>query len=144
MSQGRMTWAELATLLGLSAPAAAERVRQLEAKGVIRQYTALLNAEALGYPLVAFVSVVLEHPQHRTAFLDLIRTLPEVQECHHVAGEDDYLLKVRCRSTKHLEWLLNERLKALDGVSRTRTTIALNTVKETGAVPLPGQSSYEE
>jgi Lrp/AsnC family transcriptional regulator, leucine-responsive regulatory protein len=141
-AHGRTTWAELATILGLSAPAAAERVRQLESAGVILGYAALLNADALGYHLMAFVAISLERPQHRAPFLNAIQHMPEVQECHHVAGDDDYLLKVRCLNTRHLDWLLNEQIKAVEGITRSRTTIVLNTHKETATLPLPNQLAY--
>jgi len=72
-----------------------------------------------------------------------VQTLPEVQECHHVTGDDDYLLKVRCRHTQDLERLISEQLKSLPGILRTRTTIALSTTKETSALPLH-QSEKEE
>ncbi|MEP7285062.1 MAG: Lrp/AsnC family transcriptional regulator [Chloroflexota bacterium] len=143
MQNGRMTWAELGGILGLSAPAAADRVRQLENHGVITGYTALVDPEAVGYGLSAFIAVTLDRPQHRAAFLELVERLPEVQECHHVAGDDDYWLKVRCSGTRHLDWLLSEQLKGLPGVLRTRTTIVLSTTKETLTVPLPTSSAFE-
>lgn len=135
MKQGRMTWSELANLLELSAPAAADRVRRLEERNVIQGYTALVNPEAVGCELTAFIAVSLE-PQYRSAFLQKIQDLPEVQECHHVTGEDDYWLKVRCHNTKDLERLISEELKGLAGILKTRTTIALSTVKETTALPI--------
>ncbi len=137
MVQGRATWAELAQQLGLSAPAAAERVHRLEDRGVIRGYAALVDAEAVGCMVTAFVAVTLTLPAHRAAFLARVQTLPEVQECHHVAGDFDYLLKVRCASPRELDRVLSEELKGIPGVERTRTTIALFTLKETPAVPLP-------
>jgi len=135
MQNGRATWAELAQHLGLSAPAAADRVHRLEERGVIRGYAALVDAEAAGYPLVAFVAVVLDRPDRRAAFLKRIAAIPEVAECHHVAGDDDYLLKVRCRGTRDLDRLLLESLKTIPGV-RTRTTIVLGTAKESVVIPL--------
>ncbi|MDJ0708124.1 MAG: Lrp/AsnC family transcriptional regulator [Leptolyngbyaceae cyanobacterium MO_188.B28] len=136
MHQGRMTWSDLANSLGLSAPAAADRVRRLEERGVIQGYSALIEPNSLGYNLTAFVSVSLERPEHRDAFLQKIGSLAEIQECHHVTGEDDYLLKVRCRGTQDLERLISEELKSLPGLLRTRTAIALSTVKETPALPI--------
>jgi len=135
MQNGRATWADLAQHLGLSAPAAADRVHRLEERGVIRGYAALVDAEAAGYPLAAFVAVALERPSQRAAFLKRIAALPEVSECHHVAGDDDYLLKVRCRGTRDLDRLLVESLKTIPGV-RTRTTVVLATAKESAIVPL--------
>jgi Lrp/AsnC family leucine-responsive transcriptional regulator len=136
MQQGRITWSELANLLELSAPAAADRVRRLEERNIIQGYTARLNPEAVGCELTAFIAVSLERSQHRAAFLKKVQALPEVQECHHVTGEDDYWLKVRCRHTKDLERLISEELKSLAGVVKTRTTIVLSTVKETSDLPI--------
>ncbi len=136
MRRGRATWAELAKHLHLSPPAAAERVRKLEERGVIRGYAALVSAEALGYPLTAFVAVTLERPQHRPAFLRRVAGMKEIVECHHVTGDYDYLLKVRSRSTQDLDRVLSEKLKAVPGVARTVTTIVLSTSKETVEVPI--------
>ena len=128
--RGRATWAELGQLLGLSPPAAADRVRKLEEKGVIRGYAALLDPEALGYPLVAYVLVSLGGQRRRMAFLKAIERMVEVVECHHVAGEGDYLLKVRCQGTRDLDRLLVRELKDRLGVAHTQTTIVLSTAKE--------------
>ncbi len=136
-TSGRESWTRLAELLGVTGPAAAERVRRLEERGVIRGYAALLDPESVGARLTAFVAVTLEHPKYRRAFLGRVDALPEVQECHHVAGDDDYLLKVRCSGTAHLDRVLSDELKGVPGVLRTRTTIVLGTTKETTVVPLP-------
>ena len=137
MSRGRVTWSELAATLELSPPATADRVRRLEERGVVQGYSALVNPEAVGCGLTAFIAVTLERPEHRDSFLQRILELPEIQECHHVAGDDDYLLKVRCRSTRDLEQIIRERIKSLQGIVRIRTTIVLSTAKETPALPLP-------
>jgi len=136
--KGRMTWSDLASSLGLSAPATAERVRRLEERGVIRGYAALLDADAVGCPLLALVAVSLERPSHRAGFLRWVARSDEVLECHHLAGDDDFLLKVRCAGTRALEQLVSDGLKGLAGVARTRTTIVLSTVKDTVVPPLPG------
>jgi Lrp/AsnC family transcriptional regulator, leucine-responsive regulatory protein len=139
MAQGRMTWAELAGALDLSAPATADRVRRLEERQVITGYTALVNPTAIGYPLTALIAVTLEKPKHRAAFLKKVEQLAEIQECHHVTGDDDYWLKVRCQNTQDLERLISDELKELPGILRTRTTIVLSTVKETTALPMRGK-----
>lgn len=136
MAQGRITWSELAGILELSAPATAERVRRLEERKVIKGYTALINPEAVSCELTAFIAVTLERPKYRAAFLQRVQKLAEVQECHHVTGDDDYLLKVRCHNTRSLEQLISEDLKELPGILRTRTTIVLSTTKETPVLPL--------
>jgi Lrp/AsnC family transcriptional regulator, leucine-responsive regulatory protein len=136
MRSGRATWAEVGQLLGLSAPSAAERVRKLENRGVIRGYAALVNAESVGYPLTAYISVSLASHRHRAAFIHAIEKMEQVAECHHVTGDDDYLLKVRCRGTHDLDDLLAKELKDKLGVARTRTTIVLSTAKESVRVPI--------
>ena len=137
MENGRTTWAELGNLLELSPPAAAERVRKLEERGVIKGYTALVDAGAIGCPLTAFIGVVLERPRDREPFLQKVARLPGVQERHHVAPAEDYLLKVRASGLPELEQLVSDELKGLPGVVKTRTTIVMSTVKESIRLPLP-------
>ena len=126
----RVSWAELAQELGLSAPAVAERVKRLKQRGVIRGFHAVLDPPSLGLGLTAFISVTLAHPRDRAEFLKTVRKRGEVKEAHHLSGEDDYLLKVHCRDTAHLEHFLTLVLKSVKGVQRTRTSIVLGTAKE--------------
>ena len=136
MRHGRATWAELGQLLGLSAPSAADRVRKLEETNVITGYAALLDPTAAGYPLTAFIFVTLANSRNRAAFLRAIAKMEQVSECHHIAGDDDYLLKVRCRTTAGLDHLLAKELKDKLGIARTRTTIVLATAKESVQIPI--------
>ncbi len=136
MRSGRATWAELGQLLGLSAPSAADRVRKLEERGVIRGYAALVDPASVGHPLTAYVAVSLASHRSRAAFLRAISKMDQVAECHHVAGDDDYLLKVRCHGTQDLDHLLATELKDKLRVARTRTTIVLSTAKESVRVPI--------
>ena len=130
LNNGRAAWSEIAATLGMSAPAAAERVRKLEQSGVIKGYTALIDPAAVGLSLTAFVMVNLERPKDRQEFLQKVRSLSQIQECHHIAGDYDYLLKVRCRNTEDLDHILSDEIKGLAGVARTKTTIVLSTLKE--------------
>lgn len=125
----RMTWSELAGKLGLSSPSTAERVHRLENYGVIKGYYTAINFHSLGYTLVAFIAVDIGHPKHRKKFIDSVARYAEVEECHHIAGDEDYFLKVRCFDTAHLDELLN-RLKQIPGVLKTKTTIVLSSAKE--------------
>ncbi|MEO0397277.1 MAG: Lrp/AsnC family transcriptional regulator [Cyanobacteria bacterium P01_A01_bin.137] len=134
MVDGRVTWSDLATRFGVSSPAISERVRRLEKRGVIQGYRVVADPVQLGYDITAFVAVVLEHPQYRQGFLDYVTTASAVQECHHVAGDGDYLLKVRCGKMADLERILSEEIKGLPGILQTKTSIALSTVKETAAL----------
>lgn len=129
-SDARLSWADLAGELGLSAPAVADRVKRLKQRGFIRGFHAVLDPSALGLSLTAFIAVTLTHPRDRGAFLKVITKQGEVKEAHHLAGDDDYLLKVYCRDTSHLEHFLTNILKAVPGVQRTRTSIVLGTAKE--------------
>lgn len=135
----RITWAELASKLNLSAPSIADRVRKLEEKGVIIGYSAKLDYHSLGYTVTAFIAVDLLHPKYIENFLNVINAIPEVEECHHIAGEDDYLLKIRCKTTQHLDAFLTGRLKVIKGISRTRTTIVLSSTKETALNKIDGK-----
>ena len=137
MKDGRMTWADLSERTGLSAPAVAERVHRLEDRGVIRGYAALVNGSQVGAHLTALVAVSLSGPEARAEFLRLVHDTVEVQECHHTAGEDDYVLKIRCGGTAELEHLVSNVLKGVPGVARTRTTVVLSTPKDSPVVPLP-------
>lgn len=136
MIDGRVSWADLGQDLGLAPTSAAERVRRLEREGVITGYAALIDPATVGAELTAFVAVSLDRTDARDAFLNAASGLDEVAEIHHVAGEDDYLLKVRCAGTRGLEQLVSDGLKSLPGVARTRTTVVLSTVKESTVVPL--------
>ncbi|HET7632108.1 MAG TPA: Lrp/AsnC family transcriptional regulator [Gemmatimonadaceae bacterium] len=133
---GRDSWTNLGSLLGITAQAAADRVHKLEQQGVIHSYAALVDPDAVGLHLMAFVSVTLERPRFRGNFLEHVTSLSEVQECHHVSGDDDYILKLRCRSLSDLERLVSTEIRGMPGVLRTRTTVVLRTSKETLALPL--------
>jgi len=133
---GRDSWKNLGSLLGLTAQATADRIHRLEKDGVIHGYAALIDPDSVGLHLTAFVMVSLDRPKNQEAFLTQVASLSEVQECHHVSGDDDYLLKIRCRSTSDLERVVSEEIKPLPGVIRTRSTIVLRSIKETVSLPL--------
>lgn len=127
---GRVSWADLAQQLNLSAPATAERIRKLEERGVIRGYTAVLHPPALGYRMTALVGVTLAKSKHHKPFVRAIRKLPEVLECYRVTGEDDYHLKLIVRDAAHLDVFLVKSLRTLEGVQHVRTTVVLSALKE--------------
>lgn len=136
-ADGRATYAELADEVGLSAPSTAERVRRLEQRGAILGYSARLDPTVLGVGLTALVSVTLTGPGDRRGFLAALGTFTEVVECHHVAGDDDYVLKVHVDGTQGLERFVSDRLKAVPGVGRTRTTVVLSTALDRPLAPAP-------
>ena len=132
MRDGRVSWEDIAEKIGLSAHATAERVRRLENRGLISGYRTIPDAAALGYELLAYVYVTAAGtPADRAPLLKAIVRHPLILECHHMSGEDDLMLKVRCRSIAQLEDLLMNYLKGRFNVTLTRTSLSLSTIKET-------------
>ena len=125
---GRMSYTDLGKATGLSTSAVHQRVRRLEARGVITGYVAVVAAEAVDLPLTAFISIRPIDPSAPDDAPDRLRDLPEIEACHSVAGDESYILKVRVRTPADLETLL-ARIRAAANVS-TRTTIVLSTPYE--------------
>jgi Lrp/AsnC family leucine-responsive transcriptional regulator len=117
----KMPQAEIAKVVGLTAPSVNERIRKLERAGYIRGYVALLDERKLGHDVTAFVEVFIEHPQHEAGFIEAVSTLDEVLECHHITGEFSLLLKVRVSDMGAFRRLLIEKLNTIQGVRQTRT-----------------------
>jgi Lrp/AsnC family transcriptional regulator, leucine-responsive regulatory protein len=130
-ANARETQADIARDVGLAPSAVLERVRKLEARGVIRGYSALIDPRAVALPLLAFVAVRSDEVGAEDRVAHALAEIPEVLEVHHVAGEDCYLVKVRARDAEDLGVLLRTRFGRIPGVRSTRTTIVLETVKET-------------
>lgn len=126
----RLSIAELGKSLGVATSTLNDRLRRLMRQGVISGFHARLSPEALGLNVLAFVYVGWSEPKTEPAFLKIVAGMPAVLECHHVTGEWNHLMKVRVRRTQDLEAFLAS-LKAIDGVQRTQTVIALSTSKET-------------
>lgn len=137
----RISNAEIARQIGLAPSAVLERIRKLEERGVIRGYAAEIDAAQIGFGLTAFVFV-------RTSFCgsigSVLANIPEVLEVHDIAGEDCYLLKVRAENTNELGKFFRERLKNLPEIISTRTTIVLQTIKETTALPIEATAKSEK
>lgn len=125
---GRMSFTELARQAGLSVSAVHQRVRRLEADGVITGYAALCNPDVIGLPLTAFVSIKPFDPAAPDDVPQLLAPVPAIEACHSVAGDENYILKVRVASPAALEDLL-QQIRSLANVS-TRTTIVLSTPYE--------------
>lgn len=125
---GRMSYTDLARATGLSTSAVHQRVRRLEERGVITGYAAVVDAEAVGLPITAFISVAPFDPSAPDDVPDRLAHLAEIEACHSVAGEESYILKVRVAAPRDLEDLL-ARIRAAANVS-TRTTVVLSTPYE--------------
>ena len=129
----RATFAEIGKEVGLSPSSVHERVRKLEHAGVIRGYRAELDAQALGLFVTALVSVMPLDPTQPDDLPQRVLELSEVEDCHSVAGDENYILKVRTRTTAELEDFLR-RLREKAGV-QTRTTVVLSTPFEHRPIP---------
>ena len=131
---GRAKRTELAEAVGLSIPSVSDRMRKLEARGVLTGYYATVDAKRLGRDVTAFVFVQSSGSDHYGEFVATVTALDEVQELHSVTGDGSHVVKVRVRNTTALERLL-ARLQAVPGVRGTRTSLVLSTHKESTFVP---------
>ena len=137
----RISQAEVARVVGLAPSAVLERIRKLESRCVIKGYAALVDPRELDQPMLAFIAVRSEQAPGDDSVAHALAKCPEVLELHHVAGDDCYLLKVRARDAEHIGQLLRHRFGRIPGVRSTRTTIVLETVKETPRLPIPAAST---
>jgi Lrp/AsnC family leucine-responsive transcriptional regulator len=122
----RLSYAELARQVGLSAPSVHERVAKLESTGVIRGYRVEVAPEAVGLAVTALIGIVQQTETGIEEVVAALRELPEIESCYFLAGEESFLLKVRVGTMAELEQLI-VRLSRIPGVARTRTTVALST-----------------
>ena len=132
----RISQVEMARAVGLAPSAVLERLRKLETRRVIRSYAAQLDARALDQRLLAFVALRTTDRPGEARVAQALVAVPEVLEIHHVAGDDCLLLKIRARDPEHLSEILRDRLGCLEGVRSTRTTIVLESIKETTKLPI--------
>ncbi|QMU76118.1 Lrp/AsnC family transcriptional regulator [Streptacidiphilus sp. PB12-B1b] len=135
VGDGRMSYTDLGKATGLSTSAVHQRVRRLEQRGVIRGYAAIVDPEAVALPLTAFISVKPFDPSAPDDAPERLADLEEIEACHSVAGEENYILKVRVGGPGELEHLL-ARIRTAAGVS-TRTTVVLSTPYEARPPRLP-------
>lgn len=114
--------------VNLSTSAVIERIKKMENIGFIERYTTIINQSVLGRETTAFISVSLEHPRFNDDFIRLIGENASIAECHYIAGDFDFILKVITKNGKTLESVLNY-IKSINGVSLTRTSVVLTTNK---------------
>lgn len=136
---GRMSFTDLARETGLSVSAVHQRVRRLEKRGIVRGYTAVIDYDAIGLPLTAFVSIKPIDPAAPDDAPDRLSHLTGIEACHSVAGDESYILKVRVGSPYDLEDLL-QQIRAAANVS-TRTTVVLSTPYEHRAPEIQGKDT---
>ncbi len=137
-ANARASWAELGRQIGLSGPSVQERVRRLEERGVIAGYRTVLTPSEVDLGVSALVGLIQGDDVESEDVADQLRQVSEVEDCWYVAGEENFVVKVRASDVAALE-LVVAKLRRLPGVSRTRTTVVLSTRWEGRDVPLPSE-----
>jgi len=125
----RMNASQIGARVNLSVSAVIERMKKLEASGLIRRYTALIDERLAGYDTQALISVRLEHPKYNESFAQQVCAHPCVMECFYITGDFDYMTRVSVGSTEELTKVLND-IKQIPGVSLTRTYVVLENIKQ--------------
>lgn len=126
----RVTTSEISKKVSLSIPAVAERIRKMEESNIIESFTIKVNREKINQRLLAFIFVNIDKTDNIEDFRKSIVNFSSVLECHHVAGEYDYLLKVLVEDSKALEYFLSDKLKKIKGVLKSNTIIVMSSLKE--------------
>ncbi|MCX7761385.1 MAG: Lrp/AsnC family transcriptional regulator [Candidatus Kryptonium sp.] len=132
---GRVKRNDLAQMVGLSVPSVSERMKKLEEAGIIKGYTTLLDSKKLGKDITAFVFVYIDSSKNYPLFIERVMEVDEILECHSITGEGSHLLKVKTENTSTLEKLL-ARIQSWPGVTGTKTSIVLSTIKETTRIKI--------
>ena len=132
-ANARATLSELVGEIALSLPAISERLKKLEASGVIRQYTTILDPAKLNKHLMALMFLRFDNPKHGDRFAELSKAEPEIKECYYITGDFDYSLKILTENTGTLEKLLT-RIKNAPGVVKTQTIVILSTITDSPSV----------
>ena len=132
-ANARITLSELSEEITLSLPAISERLKKLEASGVIRQYTAVLAPEKLNKHLMALIFLRFDNPKNGDHFAVLVKNESEIKECYYITGDFDYSLKILTESTQTLEKLLT-RIKNSPGVVKTKTIVILSTITDSPSI----------
>lgn len=136
----RIANADIARQVGLVPSAIFGRIKRLEEHGIIESYETRVNAKAFELGLLAFIFVRTDEGIGTVRTAELIAEIPEVQEVHHITGEDCYLVKVRTANTETLGQLLLDHIGTIKTVRSTRTTVVMGTSKETSYIPLAPRS----
>jgi Lrp/AsnC family leucine-responsive transcriptional regulator len=131
----RASLAELGRKIGLSISATNERVKKLVTAGTVKGWFVRLDADRLGYPVLAFVSVSTDRPDSANAFIAAMRDIPEIQECHQVEGAWNFVLKIRARDGAHLDAIVARQVKSISAVTGVQTTVVLRSPKDGQYIP---------
>jgi Lrp/AsnC family transcriptional regulator, leucine-responsive regulatory protein len=126
---------ELAEAVGLTTPSVSDRLAKLEEKGIIEGYYTHLNKKSFGYDIMAFIQVLMDSSKHFKSLIQNVEKSPQVLECHSILGEGSHLLKAIAKNTEALEKLLGE-IQSWPGVTATKTTFVLSTIKSTTKIDI--------
>lgn len=126
MKDARVPVMQIASKIGISGTAIHQRLKKLEAGGVISGSQFVLDTKVLGYSTVAFVGIYLDKAANNTVAVKELKKIPEVLECHYTTGNWSILIKIICKDNEHLMQLLNKKIQIIEGVSRTETFISLD------------------
>ena len=129
----RVTISDLSSEIALSMPAISERLKKLEASGVIKQYTAILEPAMLNKHLMALIFLRFDNPSHGDRFADFVKNEGDIKECFYITGEFDYSLKILTENTQSLEKLLT-RIKNQPGIVKTQTIVILSTITDSPSI----------
>lgn len=127
-ANGRASISEIGSRINLSVSAVGERIRKLEKSGIIQQYTVILDGKLFKKELTALVFISLETPKYIDGFLKFVEEENDILECHYIAGNYDYVIKIVTNNPATLEGLLN-KIKSVPGIIKTYTNVVLKTVK---------------
>ena len=136
---GRRPYADLGADVGISGPSAHERVKKLEARRVITGYAAVVDPRAIGYDVLAFTWVTQAPGTVANDLTEAFATIPEIEECHHISGEADYLIKVRARDTRDLERVLR-LVQSTKDVFQTETDVVFSSGFERRPLRVPAET----
>ena len=135
--KARIPNVEVARTVGMAPSAVLERIKKLEAKGVIQGYEVRLDPEQFNCAMTAFVEIRVKTPASVTKTGQALAKIERIQEIHYIAGKDALLAKIKVADNQELEHILSRRIASHDAVAGTRTHIVLSTMKESAKIPLP-------
>lgn len=137
-NNAKATIKEISESLRMSRTPIFERIKKLEQLGYIKGYTAVVDSKAMGFQLMAFATVTLEthHTVHIKQFVEDIQGLEEVMECHHMAGQFDYLLKIYAKDMDDYQLFISEKLASLDNIGKVQSSFVMSEIKSEWSLPI--------
>jgi Lrp/AsnC family transcriptional regulator, leucine-responsive regulatory protein len=132
---GRKSYAQLGERVGLSPAAVHGRLMKLHKAGILRHWSAAVSADAIGYPVLAYIRIQTDMPANARGLAEIVTTLPEILECHYIGGEWNCLLKVRAATQAELDAFVAERITPLPGILRLQIEQVTSSAKESHIIP---------